>query len=109
MKIAADSVSLDDIVAGVSAFATREPRDAMYRVATKLIEFSWGDHEEVADGLGVLLLTWNQAFYRYGKLFFLNSANSLEYRPIGAITIANRPNFEPRRDHLLLDGRHTYK
>jgi hypothetical protein len=25
-----------------------------------------GDRPEIADALGVLLLTWNQAFYRYG-------------------------------------------
>lgn len=40
----------------------------MYRVATDLIRDRWGDAEAVADALGVLLLTWNQAFYRYGFL-----------------------------------------
>src|SRR5436190_1928104 len=42
----------------------------MYRVASKLIEQTWGDLPEIADALGVLLLTWNQAFYRYGDLHF---------------------------------------
>ena len=26
----------------------------------------WGQPRDLADGVGVLLLTWNQAFYRYG-------------------------------------------
>lgn len=27
----------------------------------------WGNYENMADALGVLLLTWNAAFYRYGS------------------------------------------
>lgn len=42
----------------------------MYKVATFLISHFWGRWAEVSDGLGVLLLTWNQAFYRYGRLDF---------------------------------------
>lgn len=38
----------------------------MYRVATFLLEHWWGKHPEMSDALAVLLLTWNQAFYRYG-------------------------------------------
>ncbi len=63
-------VSLDELVAGCEAFEKRERRDAMYRVVTELIQQSWGDGGKVADAMGVLLLTWNQAFYRYGLLDF---------------------------------------
>ncbi len=42
----------------------------MYRVAMFLVERNWGKAADMADGLGVLLLTWNQAFYRYGPLDF---------------------------------------
>lgn len=42
----------------------------MYRVATFLVEHFWGNPGEMADSLGVLLLTWNQAFYRYGPFDF---------------------------------------
>lgn len=52
---------------GVLAFRKREPRDAMYRVATFLVRQFWGQSRDLADGVGVLLLTWNQAFYRYGS------------------------------------------
>ena len=55
-----------DIISGVKAFETKEPRDAMYKLATFLIEQLWGDPYKMSNALGVLLLTWNQAFYRYG-------------------------------------------
>ena len=55
---------------GYHAFQRRERRDAMYRIATFLVDHFWGSPSEMADGLGVLLLTWNQAFYRYGRFDF---------------------------------------
>lgn len=51
---------------GVLAFRESEKRDAMYRVAAYLVNQFWGQPRDLADGVGVLLLTWNQAFYRYG-------------------------------------------
>jgi hypothetical protein len=42
----------------------------MYKVATKLIRENWGNTSDMTDALGVLLLTWNQAFYRYGIFDF---------------------------------------
>lgn len=38
----------------------------MYRVATHIVEHFWNQPRGLADGVGVLLLTWNQALYRYG-------------------------------------------
>ena len=55
---------------GSEAFRSREKRDAMYRVATFLVNHYWGAPSDMADGLGVLLLTWNQALYRYGSFDF---------------------------------------
>jgi len=55
---------------GVQEYERRESRDAMYRVATFLVRHFWGKPSEMADALGVLLLTWNQAFYRYGSFDF---------------------------------------
>lgn len=61
-----------ELVAGSNAFQKHEMRDAMYKTATFLVKHFWGNAREMSDGLGVLLLTWNQAFYRYGSLdFFL--------------------------------------
>ncbi len=95
MRIAADTISLVEIANGVRAFAKHEPRDAMYKVASRLIESSWGTYEDVSDALGVLLLTWNQAFYRYGPLDFDavqtaldgRSAEILSFRTVEILTV----------------------
>ena len=55
-----------EIAKGIREFVDHEKRDAMYEVATFLVEHHWGKPREMTNGLGVLLLTWNQAFYRYG-------------------------------------------
>lgn len=55
---------------GYQTFQKYERRDAMYKIATFLIDHFWGKLHEMADSLGVLLLTWNQAFYRYGPFDF---------------------------------------
>jgi hypothetical protein len=55
-----------ELLKGCKAFVEGEPRDVMYKVATQLVRQYWGNPSEMADGLGVLLLTWNQALYRYG-------------------------------------------
>ena len=52
---------------GFKEFHAHERRDAMYTIATFLIGHFWGQPANMADSLGVLLLTWNQAFYRYGS------------------------------------------
>jgi hypothetical protein len=39
----------------------------MYRVATFLLKAWWGNFADMTDALSVLLLTWNQAYYRYGS------------------------------------------
>jgi len=73
-----EAPTLDDIRKGCEAFAAHEPRDAMYRTATFLLCHFWGKPREVADGLGVLLLTWNQAFYRYGSFDFGDLENCIQ-------------------------------
>ena len=47
-----------------------QPADPMYEAASFLVKHSWSQPRDVANGLGVLLLTWNQAFYRYGQFNF---------------------------------------
>lgn len=42
----------------------------MYKTATFLVRHFWDNPREMADGMGVLLLTWNQAFYRFGPFDF---------------------------------------
>ena len=50
---------------GSQNFVQQERRDAMYKVATFLVNHFWYEPSDIADGIGVLLLVWNQAFYRY--------------------------------------------
>ena len=59
-----------EFIDGIRQYEANEKRDPMYKVATFLISHHWGDPPEMADALGVLLLTWNQAFYRYGSFNF---------------------------------------
>jgi len=60
----------EEFLRGCEEFEKNEKRDAMYKVATFLVSHFWGKPSDMADGLGVLLLTWNQAFYRYGIFNF---------------------------------------
>lgn len=66
-----DFPGIEEINKGVKEFRKNEGRAAMYKVASFLIDHFWGKPAEMADGLSVLLSTWNQAFYRYGT-FDLN-------------------------------------
>lgn len=59
-----------EFLKGIEEFEKHEKRDAMYKVATFLVSHFWGKPSDMTDGLGVLLLTWNQAFYRYGIFDF---------------------------------------
>ena len=65
-----DFPTISQLRKGIQKFRRYEKRDAMYKVATRIIHDYWGKPEEVTDGLGVLLLTWNQALYRYGPFDF---------------------------------------
>ena len=60
----------EEFIKGIEKFEKYEKREAMYKVAKFLISHFWGEASDMADGLGVLLLTWNQAFYRYGSFDF---------------------------------------
>ena len=55
---------------GINEFKRHEPRDYMYNVSKFFVDHYWGNPEKMSDGLGTLLLTWNQAFYRYGPFDF---------------------------------------
>ncbi|MDH6165545.1 hypothetical protein M2282_000673 [Variovorax boronicumulans] len=66
------------ILRGSKAFRKNLPREAMYKTATFLVDHHWGNAREMADGMGVLLLTWNQAFYRYGQFDFVKLERCIE-------------------------------
>lgn len=70
----------------------------MYKTATFLVEHFWGQPRDMADGMGVLLLTWNQAFYRYGSFDFALLEDTLQ---------ANLPiieRFRPRDIQSLVEA-----
>ena len=83
---------------GYKTFEAREPRDAMYKTATFLVEHFWGQPKDMADGMGVLLLTWNQAFYRYGFFDF-----ALLEEALGA-NMAVIEGFRPRGIESLMEA-----
>ena len=62
--------SKEEFIKGIKEFEKHEKRDAMYKVARFLVNYFWEKPADMANGLGVLLLTWNQAFYRYGNFDF---------------------------------------
>lgn len=59
-------VKSEDFMLGIQAYEKNEGRDSMYRVATFLLDQWWGETSKMVDALSVLLLTWNNAFHRYG-------------------------------------------
>jgi len=65
-----ENLSKEEFYRGIKEYEKHEKRDAMYKVATFLTKYYWGKATDMADGLGVLLLTWNQAFYRFGNFDF---------------------------------------
>jgi len=63
-------ITPQQLLEGHRQYEDREKRDAMYKVATRLVSESWRNPSEVAEGLGVLLLVWNAAHFRHGPLDF---------------------------------------
>ncbi len=83
-------MNASELKAGYKAFQDHEARDAMYKTATFLVKHFWGNPREMADSLGVLLLTWNQAFYRYGLLDFSALENCIARNQQVLDTLRNR-------------------
>lgn len=92
----------DEFKQGIQEFDDREQRDAMYNVASFLMDEFWGHPADMADGLGVLLLTWNQAFYRTQSFDFdelevcidvhLEELNSYRSRSIATLSEDDEPD-----------------
>jgi len=70
--------SAQELAWACDLYQQKEQRDPMYRVATTWLETHWTQADRMADGLGVLLLTWNQAFYRFGVFSFQELQECLE-------------------------------
>ena len=74
-------------------YLKEEPRDAIYEISTNMINVNWGKYKEISNALGVLLLIWNSAFYRYG---------SLDYNLIEESVIKNSQDLNVFRSRNLL-------
>jgi hypothetical protein len=64
-KIDINSLDYTNILEGSLKYVKYEKRDSIYKVAAFLVEHFWYRPSDIADGIGVLLLVWNQAYYRY--------------------------------------------
>lgn len=93
-------ITLAEFKSGCEAFWIREPRDAMYRVASRIVKADWGCPADAADGLGVILLTWNQAAYRYGPFDFSELEAFLKRNTIALEGFCSRSieTFDPKND-----------
>ena len=59
--------SFDEVRMGCASYHRNDPRgDVMYRISRRTIDEYWGNPEGVTDAVAILLLSWNQASYRYG-------------------------------------------
>lgn len=96
-------MNVTELRAGSKAFQDHEVRDAMYKTATFLVDHFWGNPKEMADGLGVLLLTWNQAFYRYGLLDFdaLENCIAQNQRALDSFRNRNVLSYTPADDDAI--------
>jgi hypothetical protein len=59
-------ITLAELKQQCQKYWRKERRDAMYLIALGHLRKSRGRPADMADGLAVMLLTWNQAAYRYG-------------------------------------------
>jgi len=85
----------EEFCKGIKEF---EKRDAMYKVATFIISYYWGKPFDMANGLGVLLLTWKQVFYRYGTFDFDKLKRCID------INLKELKNFRNRHIISLLES-----
>lgn len=53
--------------------------DEMYNLASRLVDDYWYNPKNLASAIGLLLLVWNQAYYRYGHPNF-NEIENFLYR-----------------------------
>lgn len=64
-KVDVEHLDYEEILRGSREYVQKEKRDSMYKVATYLVDHFWFKPTDISDGIGVLLLVWNQALYRY--------------------------------------------
>ena len=95
----------------IKAFEKHELRHPIYKISSNLINKSWNNIKDVTDGLIILFLVWNQAFYRYGYFDFRkledwvrkwkNDLNILRKRKIESFNIKDEEIIEKLFNSLV--------
>jgi len=57
----------DEFLRGVNEYERKEQRGYVYFQALNHIQQNWSNPEEMARGIGLLLQSWHQSFYRFGN------------------------------------------
>ncbi len=83
-RVLIEKITFEEFKRGIKSFRENEKRDAMYKVATYLVQQLWPKVNsqnlplKLSEAIGLLLLTWNWAFfYRYGFFDFSKLENCI--------------------------------
>ena len=90
-KVSWSIPSREEFLRGIKEYERREQREAVYKIAALVVARFWGEHSLVADAVTALLVSWNQAFYRYGMFDIARLERSI------------RDNFEAIEDFRAKD------
>lgn len=104
-----------DVAAKRAIFAEAEPRDLAYKVARDMVEraYSGGQSFSRADGVAILLMTWNAGFYRFHPdrlrtlVADLDRLISRHEASITAWRARSAASYEPRSDAGRVE--HVYR
>ncbi len=61
-------IDVDDFFNGVRKYENKYPQEPIYKLARFILENYWGVIHLMVGAVGAFVLTWNQAFYRYGRM-----------------------------------------
>ena len=100
----------DEFLRGVHAYEN-EQRGNVYFQALNHIQQNWGNAEEMAHGIRILLHSWHQNFYRFGRLdghLLIDSIkdnyeiiDKLRGRNIDTLSAADEPEIKDIYNNLL--------
>ena len=62
--------TVKEFIDGFTEFQKHEESNAMYRMAASLTKELWNNPSELASSIGMVLLGWNETFYKDGFFDF---------------------------------------
>jgi len=57
----------NEFLNGMNAYERNEQRGHDYFLALNHVQQNWGNPEDMSQGIGILLRSWHQGFYRFGN------------------------------------------